>query len=462
MSLTFSDRGVSPGQTSFRTLAITLITLLSVVIVGVGAWSMLQGPQLRDVQSDEQSLHQRAGAFVALRSDRAIEPIDLDQVRITPDAPFALEDDGLSIRLTFDQPLLANTEYLVEVTGVTPAGLGQEGSWSTTFTTGGFDFVFLREVGDTREVHRAVPGAPGTDVLYRAPGIVSVTPVASVLAVVREVSDETWLELVDPSTGVAERIVVPPGLEIVDLANASWGTTLVTIANVTERPGGSVFGALVLIDVLGDRTPVVVEGISGDPLSVRSVAVSPQSGEILVWQKNQELVRFNPLTSVVLPVGTAGELWGFDALGSQALYVDGLGTLSQNLSTGELTRVPRGEFEGISLRHQKFALAPSGLRLHRAQLPGLGEGDPYSIVTREDSEGIHTLVTGSLDTPGSIGNIALSPNGQFLLVEVNPESSPLGYQGLTAEQIAAGTVIRVVDLGKNTVVGEFPGFGFVW
>ena len=164
MSLTFSDRGVSPGRTSFRTLVITLITLLSVVIVGVGAWSMLQGPQLRDVQSDEQSLHQRAGAFVALRSDRAIEPIDIDQVRITPDVPFALEDDGLSIRLTFDQPLLANTEYLVEVTGVTPAGLGQEGSWSTTFTTGGFDFVFLREVGDTREVHRAVPGAPGTDV----------------------------------------------------------------------------------------------------------------------------------------------------------------------------------------------------------------------------------------------------------------------------------------------------------
>ncbi|MBT5576709.1 MAG: hypothetical protein HOJ98_06275 [Microbacteriaceae bacterium] len=462
MSLTFSDRGVSPGQTSFRTLVIALISLLSVVIVGVGAWSMLQGPQLRDVQSDDQSLHQRAGAFVALRSDRAIEPVDIDQVRITPDAPFDLEDDGLSIRLTFEQPLLANTNYVVEVTGVRPTGFGQESAWSTSFTTGGFDFVFLREVGDIREVHRAVPGAPGTEVVYRAPGIVSVTPVASVLAVLREVGEETWLELVDPTTGVAERIVMPPGFQVVDLANASWGTTLVTIANVTEQPGGSVFGALVLIDVLSDRTPVVVEGIAGDPLSVRTVAVSPQSGEILVWQKNQELVRFNPLNSVVLPVGTASELWGFDALGAQALYVDGLGTLSQNLSTGELTRVPRGEFEGISLRHQKFALAPSGLRVHRAQLPGLGDGDPYSIVTREDAEGVHTLVTGSLDAPSSIGNIALSPNGQFLLVEVNPDSSPLGYQGLTAEQIAVGTVIRVVDLRENTVVGEFPGFGFVW
>ena len=462
MSLTFSDRGVTPGATHFRTLVVVMVTVLALVIVGVGAWSMLQGPKLRDVQIDESSLHQRAGAFVSLRSDRAIDPVAIGQVRITPDAPFTLNDDGLSVRLTFEQPLLADTEYRVDISGVRPSGLGQEGSWSTTFTTGGFDFVFLRDLGDTREIHRAVPGAAGSEVLYSAPGIISVTPVASILAAVREVGDERLLELIDPSTGVAERVVLPPGYEIVDLANASWGTTLVTIQNVTPPAVGSVFGALVLLDVLSDRTPEIVLGIAGQPLSVRSVAVSPQSGEILVWQKNQELVRFNPLTQVVLPVGTAAELWGFDSLGTQALYVDGLGTLSQDLTSGELTRVPRGEFEGTSLRHQKFALAPDGLRLHRAQLPGLGEGNPYSIVTREDSEGIHTLVTGSLDTPGSIGNIGLSPNGQFLLVESNPQGSPLGYQGLTAEQITTGTVIRVLDLGDNTVVGEFPGFSFVW
>jgi len=462
VSLTFSDRGVTTTATRFRRVVVTLISALTMLIVGVGAWSMLQGPQLRGVQSDELSLHQRAGAFVSLRSDRGIEGVDLSQVRVSPDAPFALESDGLNIRLTFEQPLLANTEYQIEVTGVRPAGFGQQSSWSTSVRTGGFDFFFLREVDGTREVHRAVPGAPGSEVLYRAPGIVSVTPVASILAVVREVGEESLLELVDPSTGVAERVVLPPGYEIVDLAHASWGTTLVTIANVADRPGGAVFGALVLLDVLSDRTPILVEGVSGEPLSVRSLAVSPNSGEILVWQKNQELVRFNPLTQLVLPLGTASELWGFDALGNKALYVDGLGTLFQNLTTGELTRIPRGEFEGMSLRHQKFVLAPNGLRVHRVQLPGLGEGDPYSIVTRENDEGIHTLVTGSLDTPGSIGNLGLSPNGQFLLVEVNPTSSPLGYQGLAANEIATGTVIRVIDLRDDTVVGEFPGFGFVW
>ena len=66
-------------------------------------------------------------------------------------------------------------------------------------------------------------------------------------------------------------------------------------------------------------------------------------------------------------------------------------------------------------------------------------------------------MTGSLDTPGSIGNIGLSPNGQFLLVEVNPEGSPLGYQGLTADEISQGTVVRVLDLQDNTVVGGVSG-----
>lgn len=462
MTLTFSDRGTTPGTVSFRSLVVTIIATLAIVIVGVAVWSMVQGPQLRRIVADESTLHQRSGATLSLLSDRAIQPVSADQIRITPAAPFTLEDDGLGIFVTFSQPLLADTQYRVEVLGLRPQGWGQEGSWTATVNTGGFYFFFLRDSGGTREIHRARPGEQGSQVLYRAEGIVSMTPVASVLAVLREVGEESWLELVDPSTGLAERIATPPGFEVVDLAKAAWGTTLVTVANVLEPSDRSVFGALVLLDVLGDRTPRIVTGIAGEPLSVRSVEVSRGSGEILVWQKNRELVRFNPLTEVVLPLGTASELWGFDALGTHALYVDALGSLSQDLSTGQLTRVPKGEFEGTGLRHQKFALTPSGLRIHRVQLPGLGDGDPFSIVTREDDEGVHTLVTGALDTPGSIGDLSVSPNGQFLLVEVNPASSPLGYQGLTAREIATGSVVRVIDLRDNSVVGEFPGFGFMW
>ncbi len=462
MSLTFSDRGARRSETGFHRALAWLIGALSAIVLGVGGWSLVQGPQLRDIGVDESSLHQRAGAFVQLRADRAIRAVSEDQIRISPEAEYSLENDGVSLRLTFDEPLLADTTYTIGVSGVRPAGWGQEGSWSASFTTGGFDFLFLRDSADGVEVHRAKPGQVGSTVVYRASGITAVAPVASIIAALREDGQETWLELIDPDSGAAERVVLPPGYTLTDLANATWGTTLVAIGNVDDGSSSPAFGVLILVDVLSDRTPRVVEGISGSPLSVRSVAVSPQSGEILVWQKNQELVRFNPLTGIVLPVASASELWGFDSLGEQALFVDGLGTLAQNLSSGELTRVPRGELEGTSLRHQKFVMAPDGLRVHRAQLPGLGDGDPYSLVTREDAEGVHRFVTGSLDTPASIGDIGLSANGQFLLVEYHPESSPLGYQGLTGEQIARGTVIRVIDLGDDTLVGEFPGYGFVW
>lgn len=462
MSLTFSDRDAHPSRAGFHRALAWILGGLGLIVLGVGAWSLVQGPQLRDVAVDESSLHQRAGAYAQLRADRAIRPISENQIFITPETQFSLQNDGVTVRLTFDQPLLSNTQYTIQITGVKPTGWGQEGSWSTSFTTGGFDFLFLRDTLEGVEIHQAQPGKAGSSVLYRAPGITAVAPLASIIAALRDDGEETWLELIDPESGVAERLTLPPGYALTDLASAAWGTTLVAIGNVDDGSASPVFGALILVDVLSDRTPQVVQGISGSPLSVRSVAVSPQSGEILVWQKNQELVRFDPLTQVVLPVGSASDFWGFDSLGEEALFVDGLGTVAQNLSSGELTRVPRGVLEGTSIRHQKFVMAPDGLRFHRAQLPGLGDGDPYALVTREDTEGLHRLVAGSLDSPVSIGNIGLSANGQFLLVEYHPESSPLGYQGLTGEQIARGTVIQVIDLRDDTLVGEFPGYGFIW
>jgi hypothetical protein len=459
---TFTDRGVASSGKTFRRSLVAVVTVLSVMVAGLGVWSVSQGPTLRDIVWDGSSLHKRAGGFITLRLDRAIEPVEAGQVRVSPDVPFSAESEGVILRVTFLEPLLANTEYQVEVVGLRPSGVGREASWSTRFQTSGFDFLFLRDAGDAIEVHRAQPGQRGSELLYRASGITSVVRVASVLAVIREGDGERWLELVDPISGLAERVVLPPGFDLIRLANATWGTTLVAVANLTGSGSAPVFGALILVDVLSDRTPEVVAGISGNPLSVRSVAVSAQSGEILVLQKNQDLVRFNPLTGVVLPVGSASELWGFDAVGRHVLYVDAQGTLAYNLTSGEQIRVPRGEFDGVAVRHQKFVLTPNGLRLHRVALPGVGDGDPYMIVTREEEEGIHRLVTGSLSIPGSVGNIALSPNGQYLLVEFHPHSTPLGYQGLSVQQIAGGTVIRVLDVQQNTLLDEFPGYGFLW
>jgi hypothetical protein len=134
----------------------------------------------------------------------------------------------------------------------------------------------------------------------------------------------------------------------------------------------------------------------------------------------------------------------------------------QNLRTGELTRVPLGEVNGFTLSHEKTTVAPDGTTVQRAVLPGIDGGNPFMVVTRDDGSGVHQVLTGSLSSPESVGAIRLSPNGQYVLVEHNTVSTPLGYVGLSARQVAVGTVVRVIDVATNTVVDEFLGHSFIW
>lgn len=462
MSLTFSDRGAGRGVREFRKA--TLASVITLVLAsGIAAgWSLFQGPRLHDVSLDVNSLHQRSDSKVILRVDRAISGVSKSQVSIFPSAPFTVQHQGLDIEFTFQNPLLADTDYEIRVSGIQPSGFGREGSFATKFRTGSFDFLYLSPAGEGVQVHEVSLGDSPSRVLYEGRRIRSAIPVGSILAVLSDSEDERILRLVDSDSGAEEKVAFPPGFEPVSLANSSWGTTLILTANIQGENGVTIFDALVLLDVLGSRVPEPVLGFTDEPLSVRSVYVSPSSGEVLVWLKNREVLRFNPLTNVLLPLGTASELWGFDSLGEQVLYVDALGTLAQNISTGNVTRVPAGRWEGMFVDHQKFLIAPDASRVHRVQVPGISGGNPYDLVTLEKDEGIHEWLTGSLDSPGSIGDIGISPNGQYLLVEFNPLSSEIGFPGLTENEVRDFTQIQVFDLAQELKIDEFSGFNFIW
>ncbi|MDC0991809.1 hypothetical protein OAR17_02365, partial [Pontimonas sp.] len=62
----------------------------------------------------------------------------------------------------------------------------------------------------------------------------------------------------------------------------------------------------------------------------------------------------------------------------------------------------------------------------------------------------------------SIGNLGLSRNGEYALVEANPQATFLGYPGLTRNQIAQGTVVRLIDVEEGAVLGQWPGHSFQW
>lgn len=461
MSLTFSDRGTAASPRAFRR-GLLLSVLVLVVTIGVaGVTTIVEGPRLRSSTIDVVGATQTGGATLTLRSDRALDPLDESAIRIEPEASFSLQQTDLDVVLTFDHPVRSGTEYRITVDNVQPRGIGASSTWTTTFQTPVKDILFLRGPEAQTELVRMTLPSSEPEVLYRAPGIVGFTPVGVVYAVHRVWQDESILELVDPMTGGADRIALAPGDRIVSLASAPWGTSLIVTLD-TEVDGRAERSVMAVLDAVGSRTPEIVRGIDGEPLRALKVVVSPVSGQVVALLRDRTIVVYEPLTKLTIPLGSAVELWGFDATGDRIVFVDSLGTLALGVNTREEIRIPAGRLEGFPLLHEVTTLSSEGHSVQRVVLPSLDDGPSFVLVTQADDEGVHTRLLGSTSTPNSVGSLQLSPDGQFLAVEVSSIASPLGYAGLTPEQRAMTTSLVIVDLVNQTIVAETPGYSFVW
>jgi len=434
---------------------------LGIVIVAAGFATVAQGPQLRFASIDQNSAIRTPGVVLALRSDRALAEVSASNISITPEALFEIEQGDLDLRLVFTHPLQAGTIYTVQVAQVQPRGFGASSQWTTSFETPGEDIVFLRAAGAETELVRFSLEDSNPEVVYRAPGIVGFSPVGVVYAVHRLWQNESILELVDPETGAADRIALSPEDRVTAIASAAWGTSLVITLD-TKVDGQETRGVLALLDTVGLRVPEVVKGADGRPLRVIKVAVSSVTGHVLVWLVDQSLIVFEPLTGVAIPVGTATELWGFNSLGTSAVFVDALGTVVVDIRTREEMRIPVGQLDGFPVFHELTTVAPTGESYQRVVVPGFVDTPDFVFITASGEDGLHRRIIGSATTPESIGALQLSANGQYLALEINSATTSFGYAGLTPENIRDGSRVVILDLGENAVILDTPGFSFAW
>lgn len=461
MSLTFSDPGSTSTQRGFRRAVWLVVLIFILVATGATAVTLSEGPRLRGVVIDEANSLQTTGAILALRSDRAVTAVTVDMVGVTPAAEFTVESSDTVVRIVFAEPLLASTRYSVVVEGVSPRGLGAVSTWATSFQTPAEELLFVRAAGDVDELVSLRLDGQSPQVLYRAPGIQSFARVGVVLAVLRTVDDDTFIELVDPVSGGVDRVATTPGYQVTQMAHSAWGTSLVVTVDYSVG-SSDVRSALALVDTVGLREPEIIEGISGQPLGVLKMAVSPVSGNIVVWLRDQTLVLFDPLTGIIVPLGNAAELWGLDSLGARVVAVDSLGTLGRNLATGEEIRVPAGTLEGFVVSHEFTVMAPDGTTYQKVRVPGVGEGPPFFVVTVDEGEGIHRRVWGSVQRPESVGALALSANGQYLVIAHNRNPHPLGFAGLPPTVVREETSLVIWDTHAGAVYATEPGFSFTW
>lgn len=461
MSPTFSDPGGIGTRSGFRRAVWSLAVVFVVIATGATTLTLSEGPRLRTAVMDEANALQSAGATLALRSDRAVTAVTPDMVSVIPAAPFSVESSDTVVRIVFSQPLLAATQYTVSVAGIAPRGLGAVSHWRTGFQTPPEELLYLRAAGDDDELVSLILDGRRPEVVYRAPGIQSYARVGVVFAVLRNVGSETFIELVDPVSGGVDRLATTPGYQVTQMARSAWGTNLVVSVDYTAG-SSDVRGAVALLDTVGVRQPEVVEGFSGGPLAGRKTAVSPVSGNIVVWLRDQSLVLFDPLTGIIVPLGNASELWGFDSLGGRVIAVDSLGTLGKDVATGEEIRVPAGLLESFPVSHEFTVMAPEGTTYQKVRVPGFDDGPPFFVVTVDEGEGIHRRVFGSVQSPESVGPLGLSPNGQYLVIAHNKNPHPLGFAGLLPNVVRDGTSLVIWDTHADAIYAVEPGFSFTW
>jgi len=461
VSPTFSDPGSTATRSGFRRAVWSLAVVFVLIATGATTLTLSEGPRLRTVVMDEANALQSTGAILALRSDRAVTAVTPDMVSVTPPAPFSVESSDTVVRIIFDEPLLAATQYAVTVAGVSPRGLGARSDWSTRFQTPPEELLYLRAAGDVDELVTLRLDGQTPEVVYQAPGIQSFARVGVVYAVLRSVGDETFIELVDPVSGGVDRLATTPGYQVTQMARSAWGTTLIVTVDYTES-SGAVRGALALLDTVGLREPEIVEGFSGQPLLALTMSVSPVSGNVVVWLRDQSLILFDPLTGIILPLGNAAELWGLDSLGTRVVSVDSLGTLGKDLVSGEELRVPAGTLEGFPVSHEFTVMAPDGTTYQKVRVPGFEDGPPFFVVTVDEGDGLHRRVFGSVQNPESVGPLGLSPNGQYLVIAYNKNSHPLGFSGLLPDVVREETSLVIWDTHADAVYATEPGFSFTW
>ena len=61
-----------------------------------------------------------------------------------------------------------------------------------------------------------------------------------------------------------------------------------------------------------------------------------------------------------------------------------------------------------------------------------------------------------------MGSLGLSPNGHFLIVEINAQSSVVGFAGLAPDVVRSDTRLLIYDTAAGAIYAEEPGYAFTW
>lgn len=457
-----AGRSEARRRIRFRRLTIILVGVLVVVAAGLAAAGATRGPRLSSAEVNPQAVSSRAGQRLVLTADQPLSEVRPSQVDISPSATTEVSVDGSALTIRFPGILDYGTTYTVAVAAVGEF-TGVSSRLEYEFSTPDVDVYSLLRAsasGTDQILRNSLAGSVSNEVAYEAPRIQEYVRLDDLLAVVTLDGDDAPTLLLTSTTGEFESdIYVEDPRVIRDLHAADSGDLFGYVVDGGDDRSGSSSGLFIYDTTDSSGVPEEVTGPGGGPLPVMAWTFVPGTTSLVAQGEDQQLYLLDPLTdAVATPLGRHSELRGFIPGSRQLVVADPQGNSIVDLESGLTTELELPEPATDPTRYpgkQVLLASRDYVELSTAVIPGSDDYQVNSALDLTSASGSRELYTTPSDDSW-ISDYCLSPNGEYLAVEVVPKNSPpddypvvTGYDGTTT------SFVRISDGSSSRSVNGF-------
>ena len=474
MSRTSTDDADAAGEVARpfrRALAITVIAL-AILVAGFAGLNYLQGPKLSSGSVDADRVVAQAGQQLRLFANQSIRVVSKKNVSVSPAAPFTVSTSGAVIAVQFTERLRYATTYSVRVSDVANAFQPRVSTFDYAFTTAPAEIFYL---------DRADPAAgPGQDdsivrtgmrgdertLVYSAPRIQQFVVFAQAIAVTTLAEDGTSsLSLVALSSKLVEHIPLP-GLGTIDELRGETQAGFIGFVFTSAGPAvAREFNSVLMrIDLTGEHTVTPVPDLAGRPLAVLGWGFLGGSTSIVAQGEDQTVLLIDAAKSgPPVPLGHYTELGRSSPDGKTIVVSDVFGKIAYSLADGTETRIPSLPIAGASTYGGDVVLLGRGTaRVQQVAVFDSATGGKFQSYLVYENGTTSRVLYQTKDDTGSIEGFSISPNGQFVAVNVIPDYANSVSDGYPVDAQSTSISTVYIDIASGAIVRSVDGFDESW
>lgn len=454
-----------------RVLAITVVALV-ILVAGFAGLNYLQGPKLGSGSVDAKRVVAQAGQQLRLFANQSIRDVAKKHVSVSPAVPFSVSTSGAVIALQFSERLRYGTKYSVRVSDVANAFQPRVSTFDYSFTTAAAEVYYLDRADpatgagqDDSIIRTGLKGNERT-VVYSAPRIQQFVVFAQAIAVSTLADDGTsLLSLVGLSSKLIEQIQLP-GQGTVDKLKGESDAGLLgfVFTSAGPAPARQYNSVLMRVDLTVAHTVVAVPDLAGKPLSVLDWGFLGGSTSIVAQGSDQTVLLIDATkTGQPVPLGQYTALGRSAPDGKTIVVSDVFGTIAFRLADGKETRIPSLPIAGASTYGGDVVLLGRGTaRVQQVAVFDSATGGKFQSYLVHESGTTSRVLYQTKDDAGSIEGFSVSPNGQFVAVNVIPDYASSISDGYPVDAQSTSISTIFIDIASGAVVRSVEGFDENW